>query len=96
MINNVFLGRNNELNKLKSKKKKKGLLACLIYGRRRIGKSELIKHAIRETKDTTIYYEAKQTTEQNNLDSITELICETLNVSKVHFRSIEEAFEYLF
>ena len=92
----TFFGRKNELNKIKSFLNKKGFLTCLVYGRRRIGKSELIKHSVRERKEKVIYYEAKQTTEQNNVDSITELICEVLNVDYIHFNSLEESLEYLF
>ncbi len=71
-------------------------LACLIYGRRRIGKSELIKYSIKDKKDKIIYFEVKQTTEKNNVDSLTELICEKLNVDFIHFNTIEEALKYLF
>lgn len=96
MAKDSFFGRQNELNKLNSFLSKKGFLACLIYGRRRIGKSELIKHAIKDKKDKIIYYEAKQTTEKNNIDSLTELICEKLNVDFIHFNTLEESLKYLF
>ena len=75
---------------------KKGFFACLLYGRRRIGKSELIKNAIKDRKELTIYYEAKQTTEKNNVDSLTELICEVLKVDHIRFNGLEELLEYLF
>ena len=96
MAKDSFFGRQNELNKLYSFFSKKGFLACLIYGRRRIGKSELIKYSIKDEKDKIIYFEAKQTTEKNNIDSLTELICEKLNVDFIHFNTIEEALKYLF
>ena len=96
MKTSSFFGRKKELNRLNDFLNKKGFFACLIYGRRRIGKSELIKYAIKERNERTIYYEAKQTTEKNNIDSITELICEVLNVSHIHFSSMEETLEYLF
>ena len=96
MAKDSFFGRQNELNKLNSFFSKKGFLACLIYGRRRIGKSELIKYSIKDEKDKIIYFEAKQTTEKNNIDSLTELICEKLNVDFIHFNTIEEALKYLF
>ena len=44
-----------------------GQRISLIYGRRRIGKSELIKQVLKETDRKSIYYECKQTTEQNNI-----------------------------
>lgn len=95
-MSNSFIGRENELKKIKAFLNKKGFLACLLYGRRRIGKSELIKNAIKDRKEFAIYYEAKQTTEQNNVDGLTELICETLKVDYIHFNSLEELLDYLF
>ena len=53
-----------------------GQMISLIYGRRRIGKSELIKQVLKETDIKSVYYECKQTTEQNNVDSLAELIGE--------------------
>ena len=44
-----------------------GQMISLIYGRRRIGKSELIKQVLKETDIKSVYYECKQTTEQNNV-----------------------------
>lgn len=96
MTKDKFFGRLSELNKLDSFFSKNGFLACLIYGRRRIGKSELIKYSIKDKKDKIIYFEAKQTTEKNNIDSLTEIICEKLNVDFIHFNTIEEALKYLF
>lgn len=40
-----------------------GQMISLIYGRRRIGKSELIRQVLKETELKSIYYECKQTTE---------------------------------
>ena len=44
--------------------------AALIYGRRRVGKTELIKHCLKATKTTSIYYECKETSEINNVKSL--------------------------
>ena len=59
-----------------------GQMISLIYGRRRIGKSELIKQILKESDVKSIYYECKQTTEQNNVDSLAELIGETFDFPK--------------
>jgi hypothetical protein len=69
---------------------------ALIYGRRRVGKSELIKQALREDKATGIYYECKETTEKNNIDSLSELIGETFHFPRPSFADIEELLKYLF
>lgn len=95
-MKNTFFGRKSELNKIESFLSQEVFSACLLYGRRRIGKSELIKYAIKDRKQIAIYYEAKQTTEQNNVDGLTELICEILKVDHIHFNSLEELLDYLF
>ena len=96
IMSNSFVGRENELKKIETFLNKRGFFGCLLYGRRRIGKSELIKNAIKDRKEFVVYYEAKQTTEQNNVDGLTELICETLKVDYIHFDSLEATLEYLF
>lgn len=72
------------------------LQTALIYGRRRVGKSELIKQALREAGKKSIYYECKQTTELNNVDSLAAIISETFAFPKPLFRSMEEVLDFLF
>ena len=69
-----FYGRETERKKLNSMFQTDGQMISLIYGRRRIGKSELIRQVLKETELKSIYYECKQTTEQNNVDSLSELV----------------------
>ena len=64
-----------------------GQMISLIYGRRRIGKSELIKQVLKETDIKSVYYECKQTTEQNNVDSLAELIGEAFDFPKPAFEN---------
>ena len=45
----MFYGRENERKKLHRMFLSDGQMISLIYGRRRIGKSELIKQALKET-----------------------------------------------
>jgi AAA+ ATPase superfamily predicted ATPase len=94
MIN--FIGRAKEKKKLHDMLDVAGLQACLIYGRRRVGKSELIKQILRETDMTAIYYECKQTTEQNNVESLAAIISEVWSLPKLSFSGIEETLDYIF
>ena len=73
-----------------------GQMISLIYGRRRIGKSELIKQVLKETEIKSIYYECKQTTEQNNVDSLAELISELFEFPKPAFENMEVLLQFLF
>lgn len=92
----MFYGRENEREKLHKMFLADGQMISLIYGRRRIGKSELIKQALKETDIKSIYYECKQTTEQNNADSLAELIGETFAFPKPAFENMEVLLQFLF
>lgn len=91
-----FYGREVERKKLYSMFHTDGQMIALIYGRRRIGKSELIRQALKETEIRSIYYECKQTTERNNVDSLSELVGEVFNFPKPMFADMESLLKFLF
>ena len=91
-----FYGRETERKKLNSMFQTDGQMISLIYGRRRIGKSELIRQVLKETELKSIYYECKQTTEQNNVDSLSELVGETFDFPKPAFADMESLLRFLF
>ncbi len=91
-----FIGRKDQLKKLREVIDSEELRFALIYGRRRVGKSELIKTALKQSEVTGIYYECKQTTEQSNVESLCRIIAETLGLPKLGFTGIEETLDYLF
>ena len=92
----MFYGRENQKKTLLNMIKKEEQMISLIYGRRRIGKSELIKQSLKETDVKSIYYECKQTSEQNNVDSLAEIIGDFFNFPKPSFSSIEDLLHFLF
>ena len=92
----MFYGREIERKKLCTMFQTDGQMISLIYGRRRIGKSELIKQVLKETEIKSIYYECKQTTEQNNVDSLAELISELFEFPKPAFDNMEVLLQFLF
>ncbi|MCR5450780.1 MAG: hypothetical protein K6F23_15445 [Solobacterium sp.] len=53
-----------------------------IYGRRRVGESELVKQAVKESGIKSLYYECKQVTEASNVQSICDVVSETLDLIK--------------
>ncbi len=91
-----FIGRQAELSKLLKFYNDKTSHFALVYGRRRVGKSELIKQSIKQFKANCIYYECKQTSEKNNIESLSEIISEQLNLPRLAFQSLEELIDYLF
>lgn len=91
-----FIGRTAELARLEREFDKDSLGVVLIYGRRRVGKSELIKQAIRQNDAKAIYYECKQTTEVNNVESLSALASEAFGLPPMAFASVEQLLDFLF
>lgn len=91
-----FIGRKNEKKLLHKLLDNDKFESILIYDRRRVGKSELINKSIREHQIQAIYFECKQTSELNNVESLSNLISERLGLPKLAFSSIEEVLEFLF
>ena len=55
----MFIGREKELNILKKMYQEKELTGAIIYGRRRFGKSTLIKESSKDFDGIFIYYQWK-------------------------------------
>ena len=88
----MFVGRKQELSELNNRynsiKKEFGI----IYGRRRIGKSYLIKEFIKDKK--YLLYQAKEDSLYGNLKSLSYEINKLLNLpNSFVFNSYEEAFD---
>ena len=91
-----FYGREQQQKKLKRVLVKNELQVVLIYGRRRVGKSELIKQCLLSEDVPKLNYECKQTTEMNNVESLSTLISENFGLPALGFGSMETLLDYLF
>lgn len=92
-----FIGRERERAVLKRELGAPEQRNVLIYGRRRVGKSELIKQALSEMSDgTTVYYECRQTSEADNLASLSTLVAEALGFPPLAFSGVRDLLEFLF
>lgn len=91
-----FYGREQQQKKLKRVLAKNELQVALIYGRRRVGKSELIKQCLLSQDVPKLNYECKQTTEMNNVESLSALISENFGLPILGFGSMEALLDYLF
>lgn len=91
-----FIGREQELKKIEHVISSCGTNFSLIYGRRRVGKSELIKQALNEVPGTKIYYECKQVAEKNNVSGLTEVVSMAIGFPKLAFEDIESFFKISF
>jgi len=93
----MFVGRKEELGILSELLEGDDFKACLIYGRRRVGKSELIKEATKKIDGLLLPFEAKEVVLPLNIRALENLIKEKLSLpSYVHFSNLEEAFEAVF
>lgn len=92
----AFIGRQDELQRLETAFKSDHLETILIYGRRRAGKSEIIRKALRLSSIPHLYYECKETSEINNVSSLSSLISEIYGEQRLAFDSLEEVLDYFF
>lgn len=93
----TFIGRTKEREKLLAQLSSPIQNAALLYGRRRVGKSELILHTMRQASDArTIYYECRQTTTENNTKNLSEVIAEAFDMPPLAFSDIEAALRFVF
>ena len=92
-----FIGRKREQERLLAQFSSPAQSATLVYGRRRVGKSELILHAMRQASGTrAIYYECRQTTAENNTRNLSEVIAEAFKMPPLAFSDVEAALRFVF
>ena len=92
----AFFGRTKQLDQLKKEMTSGEMRMALIYGRRRVGKSELVKQAVKESGIKSFYYECKQVAEASNVQSICEVVSEIQGLPVLGFTSFEKLMDYIF
>ncbi len=92
----TFYGRENELALLQKTFESRKQNVTLVYGRKRVGKSELIKQALTCSNSHAIYYECKEISGGGNVASLASLVSETLELPPLGFSTIEALLEFLF
>ena len=91
-----FIGRKNELKKLDQMFLSDRQEVTLIYGRRRIGKSELIKQFLLLHPDTGVYYECKHIPELSHVASLSQIISDRFHLLPLAFDTLEALLDSLF
>ena len=91
-----FIGRIEELKRLNKIINSKDLATALIFGRRRVGKSELVKYSLKENNEVKIYYECKEVSEKSNVQGLSDILSEELNLPQLKFEDIESILKYVF
>lgn len=91
----MFIGRKRELETLNKEYNTEGFRMTILMGRRRIGKSTLIREFIKDKK--AIYYTATKVGAIRNLDFLSQQVLETLNpnLKNLSFQSIEDLFDFM-
>lgn len=75
-----FIGRKEELNALVEHLKNHKQENILVYGKRRIGKTELIKEALRLCMLPCVFFSCKQSGYLDNMESLGNLVQKTLSL----------------
>lgn len=91
-----FIGRKEELKKINKVLNSNFYTTTLIYGRRRVGKSELVKYVLSDKDVIKIYYECKEVQEKSNVNGLSEILSEVMNLPKLSFDNFESILKYIF
>ena len=93
----MFVGRQQELRKLNMMHESGQFEFAVIYGRRRVGKTTLIKEFCKDKK--TIYFIAREANDLINIENFsTDVFAVTSKESEgnVYFSNWEKAFDYIY
>lgn len=89
----MFYGREKEL-KIINDFSKKSNQALMIYGKRKVGKTTLLKEALKNTK--YVYYECIKSTLKDNIDNFVNILFENKIINyKLNFESLQDLFIFL-
>lgn len=91
-----FIGRKDQLKKLDKMICLEEMNFTLIYGRRRVGKSELVHQALLKSNVRSLYYECKQVAQESNVNGLSEILSETMGLPKLGFSDMESLLNYIF
>ncbi len=91
----VFIGRENELAAINEQLQKKSA-SVMIYGKRKVGKTTLIKRALDGAKEPYVYYECLKSTLADNVSGfVKELVRQGVLPVQLTFASFVDVFAYL-
>jgi len=94
----MFIDRTEELASLNERYNSGKYECAIIWGRRRVGKTELITEFVRNKKH--IYFTAVERTEQKNLDILSKAIFNgiqgNISMSVPVFKSFTDCLDYIY
>jgi hypothetical protein len=90
-----FVGREKELENIKEKLSSKKAELIILYGRRRLGKSTLLKESIKDYKNST-YFQFSQENAIKNLIYFSNMLRKNFNDERFENNKRENWFEYFY
>lgn len=90
-----FIGREQELARIREKLENDRTECLLVYGRRRVGKSELIKEALRDLDTVVVRYICRKTPFAQNMEGLSRAVAKAFNDKYVKFTDLESLLEYV-
>ena len=92
---NMFIGRKEELEQLK-KILTMPSASVMIYGKRKVGKTTLIKEALKFSSDKTVYYECIKAPIEENVSGFAAMLARKKIIPpQISFLSFGDVFSYL-
>ena len=85
----MFIGREKELKELSESLSKHSFQAVLVYGRRRVGKTELISQSLLDCSYRKLSFEFRKTTLAGNLNLFVPYVKEFFNEPNLSFDSFD-------
>ena len=92
----MYIGRKEELKELKEMLNSSNFKAALIYGKRRVGKTEIISEAIKFTNKKVFNFECKKTNISLNLKSISDYFFKIFDLPPSSFQDFDTFFDFVF
>lgn len=91
-----FIGREKEVNAINDLIKTDGYHGGVVYGRRRLGKTRLLKHCLLDKNVPCVFFQCSLDNEQSNVEELTKLIEKELSFKHLHFDKFIDAVSFLF
>ena len=91
----MFVGRTEELKEIREMIGNGRFESLLLYGRRRIGKTRLLKESVRGFSGKVLYFEAKNALLSDNVSELTRIVNRLFDV-RYDFRSFFDVCDFVF
>lgn len=92
----AFIGREEQTQAIEEVLSHPGYQGIVLYGRRRLGKTELLWHVLSERSQKLLFFTGLVDNEANNTLSLSKLISKAFSLGNLSFPSFVDALEFVF